>query len=364
MSIDRGEIGVPRHRFRHTVAMAPPPDRPARPGRSVTLADVARRVGVSGRTVSRVVNDEGGCTPETRERILAAIEELGYRPNLLARSLIRRRSDTIGLMATKLDDPFFPEVAEGVQAAVHRLGKTMFLASSDNDPARQYQALDSLRSHGVDGVIVFPAGDDRDGLVRLAAEGLPIVVINDEVSAPGLASVRADIQHGAELAVEHLVASGRTRIAMVADSRSHHSPRGSRRELGYRTVIERSGLTMPDDTVWPEANSLVGGRRAAEAMLDHGSRPDAIFAYNDLMALGALQTLLARGIRVPDDIALVGFDDITMCEVVTPQLTSVRIDRDVLGQTAVEALQDLLDDPGSSPATRLLAVSLVVRGSS
>ncbi len=124
---------------------------------NVTLDDVARHVGVSARTVSRVVNDEGGCTAETRARILAAIEALGYRPNLMARGLIRRRSDTIGLIAAELLDPFFPEIAEGVERAAHRLHRTMFLASTNNDRDRQRFALASLQGHGVDGVIVFPA---------------------------------------------------------------------------------------------------------------------------------------------------------------------------------------------------------------
>jgi LacI family transcriptional regulator len=336
----------------------------ARPPGGVTLADVARHVGVSARTVSRVVNDEGGCTAETRDRILDAIAELGYRPNLMARGLIRRRSDTIGLVTAEMLDPFFPEFADGVQAAAASIGRTIFLMSTDSDRVRQHRALTSLLGHGVDGVIVFPAGDSHDDLVRFAGDGLPIVVLNDEIEAPGIAVVTAEIEHGATLAIDHLVHRGRTRVAMLIDPRARAPERPSRREFGYRSSIEKAGLPVDPDLLVGVDNSIAGGRAGAEALLALERRPDAMFAYNDVIAIGALQHFVTHGVAVPDDIAVVGFDDIAMCEAVTPRLTSVRIDRELLGRTAVEALQFLANANGAAVEPRRLSVELIVRESS
>ena len=330
----------------------------------MTLDDVARYVGVSARTVSRVVNDEGGCTPATRGRILDAIAELGYRPNLMARGLIRRRSDTIGLVAAELLDPFFPEFADGVQAAAASIGRTIFLVSTDSDRARQHRALTSLLGHGVDGVIVFPAHDSHPDLVRFAGDGLPIVVLNDDVEAPRIAVVTAEIQQGATMAVDHLVEGGRTRVAMLIDRRAREPSRPSRREAGYRASLERAGVPVDPELIVEVENSIVGGRIGAEALLRLEPRPDAIFAYNDVIAIGALQHVVGHGLSVPGDVAIVGFDDIAMCEVVTPRLTSVRIDRDLLGRTAVEALQSLADADGEPVEPRRLSVELIVRESS
>lgn len=337
--------------------------RPAA-ARGATLADVAQLVGVSARTVSRVVNGEGGCTPATRDRILAAIDEVGYRPNLMARGLIRRRSDTIGLIAAEMLDPFFPEFAEGVQRAADELRRTMFLASSEVDGARQRRAITSLQGHGVDGVIVFPAGGTEADLVAIAADGLPLVIVNTPIDAPGIAVVTADIEGGAVAAVEHLADRGRQRIALVIDGHARALSAPSRRETGYREVVTRRFGEVDESLIMESANSLEGGRDAARRLLDMDTRPDAVFVYNDIMALGVLQALLAGGVRVPEDIAVVGFDDIMMCEAVTPRLSSVRIDRDLLGRTAVEQLQALLDHPDRVVPPVHLPVELVVRESS
>ena len=330
-------------------------------GSTVTLADVAKRVGVSARTVSRVVNNEGGCTEETRNRILAAIDELGYRPNLMARGLTRRRSDTIGLVTLEMQDPFFPEFAEGVDRAADAIGRTMFLASSGGDRQRQQRALASLMGHGVDGAVVFPASGSRSDLQQLAAE-LPIVVVNQQIESAGISSVSADIRSGAESAVDHLIDRGRRRIALliVGDARREATP--SRREFGFRDAHRARSLPVDEALVIEVDNSLDGGRSGAERALALPDRPDAIFAYNDVIAIGALQQCLSYDLSVPEDMAIVGFDDIMMCEAMTPTLTTVRIDRDRLGRAAVEMLQRLVDT--GSAESELVPVELIVRASS
>lgn len=329
--------------------------------RAVTLNDVARHVGVSARTVSRVVNDEGGCTEETKARILVAIDELGYRPNLMARALIRRRSDTIGLVTLEMLDPFFPEFADGVERSANAIGRTMFLATTGSDRVRQQRALKSMVGHGVDGAIVFPAVGTLDDLADFASNELPIVVVNLDAHSDRLASVSAEIRAGAEEAVAHLVSSGRRRIAMLVERAAHLGPKTARRELGYRTAIERSGLRVDESLIIDVDNSIEGGRAGLNRAMSLTDRPDAVFAYNDLIAIGALQRSHELGLAVPDDVAIVGFDDIAMCEAMTPQLTSVRIDRDQLGRLAVQTLQTLVET-GSAPSLRL-PVELVIRQS-
>jgi DNA-binding LacI/PurR family transcriptional regulator len=340
--------------------MATNGNQPA-PHGTVTLADVAEHVGVSARTVSRVVNDQGGCTAETRDRILAAIEELGYRPNLMARGLIKRRSDTIGLVSIAMLDPFFPEFADGVERAARDLGRTMFLASTGGDRERQQRALTSMVGHGVDGAIVFPAAHAVGDLVEFAAKEIPIVVINDEAQGVRISSVSAEIRAGAEMAVNHLLRGGRQRVAALLDRGARNAPRPSRREVGYHNALEAAGFAPDRHLIIDVDNSLEGGRVGLDEALARPNPPDALFAYNDLIAIGALQRALEIGISVPDDLAIVGFDDIEMCQAMTPTLTSVRIDRDQLGRVAVDMIRTLVED-GSVPSRRL-PVELVVRDS-
>jgi LacI family transcriptional regulator len=322
---------------------------------NTTLRDVAEQVGVSIRTVSRVVNNETGFSEATRSRVLDAVESLGYRPNLLARGLIKGRSGTVALVATELTDPFFPELAEGVQNAANELGLTLLVASTANNAARQATVLESLRSHAVDGLILFPtAGTERD-VVAVAASGLPTVAIDARWKAPGLVSVTSDIYDGARIATRHLVDGGRTCIAMISSVFSEQRTR----EAGY--VDELTGVGHP--IIERVDVTAAGGITAVEALLARHPNIDAIFAYNDLMAVGALKALRDAGRSVPGDVAVVGFDNIGLSEFVTPALTTIRIDRERLGREAINQLSTLMDNQAYSPELVELPVSLVVRES-
>ena len=325
--------------------------------REATLHDVARHVGVSTRTVSRVVNNEGGFSDATRTRVNDAIAELGYRPNLLARGLITKRSGTIGLIAGDMTDPFFPEVADGVQRVARELGLTMFFASTDGDRAQQRSVLESMRSHAVDGVLVFPAAGTQDDVIEFAQKGLRFVTIDEHIVAPNIVSVTSDIIGGAELAVRHLHDRGRRRVAMIANADSEKRWR----ERGYHTAVDSADATPLIERT--EATTA-GGMAAMERLLDGGADIDAVFVYNDLMALGAMRVLAQRGVRVPDDVAVVGFDNIEVSAVVTPSLTTINLDRMRLGRQALETLQVLRSGESTQLAPVTLPVELVVRESS
>ena len=330
----------------------------------VTLADVAAHVGVSPRTVSRVVNDQGGCSEDTRLRILAAIDELGYRPNLMARSLLNNRSNTIGLVGREFADPFFTELADGVQRAARSIGRTMFFATTDEGHARQREILTSLQGHGVDGVIVFSIPGSEEDLVRMAEFGLPLVLINHTLEGRNIATIQADLHGGAVRAVQHLVGRGRKRIAFATDRMTTVLQAAPRRQAGYREALANAGIRYDKRLVAFAANTVEGGRECVRRLMVLPTPPDAIFAYNDLMAIGALHELRRLGVSVPDDVAVVGFDDIAMCAAVDPRLTSVRIDRNLLGERAVALLQDLLEHPDEARGPEPFPVELIVRDSS
>lgn len=324
--------------------------------RASTLHDVAAVVGVSPRTVSRVVNDQGGFSEATRTRVLEAVETLNYRPNAMARALITRRSGTVAFIAPGLNDPFFPEVAEGVQNAALDANLTMFIALNDHDVQLEHDVLSRLEAYAPDGVIVYPAGGDARHLRTHLDGGLRMVVIDAPIDHPNAACVLADLRTGTTRAVEHLLSRGRRRLAMIASTKSPEERR--RREPGFLDALPPDVEPIVEHVV----PNMAGGRAAMRRILERAPDVDGLFAYNDVTAIGAMEELRASGRSVPDDVAVVGCDDIEMGSVVTPALTTIRIERERLGHEAVRALRCLVDDePIDSPV--VLPVELVVRDS-
>ena len=327
-----------------------------------TLHDVAALAGVSPRTVSRVVNDEAGFGEATRVRVLEAIEKLGYRPNMLARALITRRTGTLGLVVPQMVDPFFAELVDGVQAAAKASGRTMIIAKHDDDLAEFDSILETLSSFAVDGAIVYSPRADRATLVKHAMRGLPTVAFGMEISGMNLGSVLWDISRGAELGVEHLVRIGRTKLVMLSHTGAGNSLLLPRRETAFRHTLQSAGLEFSEARVVRRDPTIEGGRAAMEAVLAAGTAVDGVFAYSDAMAIGALQALAVAGLRVPHDVALVGFNDIAMCSALVPTLTSVRLDRAAIGREAVALLDRMRSEPDHHQPV-YVDVELIVRQS-
>ncbi len=318
-----------------------------------TLHDVAQRVGVSPRTVSRVVNGETGFSQATAKRVQAAIEELGYRPNLLARSLITKRSNTIGLIGVSLTDPFFPEVAEGVQREARELGLTMFFATTNDEPARLVAALDSMISRAVDGVIAFPVQADAGPLVKAADDGVNLVIVHPADPVPGINTISSDLGAGAVKAVEYLRSTGRVRIAYLGTST--RSP--NKRATGYLSAVEGEPRIV---TTAPTAE---GGLAGTREILKRWPNVDAIFAYNDIMALAAIQVINEHGLSVPDDVAVIGYDNIELSAYVSPPLTTMDMDHVTLGAKSVRLLHSLIENPDKEPEHVVHPVNLQIRRS-
>ncbi len=332
---------------------------------STTIADVAERAGVSTATVSRVLAGLGGARPATRERILAAASELGYRPSGIARSLKSRTTRTFGLIVTDIENPFFPQLVRAVEDAARDEGYALLLCNASEDPDREGAYLDLLAERRVDGVVIAASSLGVHHREWLAASPLPVVLVN--CGAPGveLPSIASDNVDGGRMAAQHLLDLGHRRIGVLtAPPRNVDGPD---RLAGVREALSRA-LGLPDPPVAMDDAGVQGGERAMRRLLADGPDPTGVVAYNDLMAIGAMRAIRASGRRVPDDISLVGFDDVDLAAYVDPPLTTIVQATAAMGRWAVEQLSASVaaarDGERTLPAGPvLLPVRLEVRGS-
>jgi LacI family transcriptional regulator len=293
-----------------------------------TIADVALRSGVSTATVSRILSGSAPARPETRERVLAAARDLGYRPSAIARALKRRETRTLGLVVTDITNPFYPQVVRAVEVAAHELGYGIILANGGDDPARELAHLDLLVDRRVDGIIVASSRMTRHHAARLREISVPVVLVNDPIAGSGLPTATADHRRGARLAAGHLVELGHRRIGHIS-APSGHAAAGLRRR-GVRDALRQ----LDEPIVAVGDGGVDGGAAAVPELLRAGVT--GIVAYNDLTAIGALRALREQGARVPADVSLVGFDDIPMAAWTDPPLTTIRQHTEQLGRWAVE----------------------------
>ncbi|HEX8694746.1 MAG TPA: LacI family DNA-binding transcriptional regulator [Longimicrobium sp.] len=328
---------------------------------SVTIRDVAQRAGVSVATVSRVLNRSGVVREETRQRVEGAAAELRYTPNSTARSLITRRTSTFGVVLPDLYGEFFSEVIRGMDPLARQSGYHLLLSSSHDDQREIQFALGAM--HGrVDGLIVMSPNVRAAALAASLPAGVPVVLLNCEADGGPFPALNVDNFGGAREMVRHLAALGHRRIGMVRGGDANFDAR--ERLRAYRAALAEAGLEGADGR-WeaPGDFTEAGGWRAARELAGRGDRPTAIFCANDSMAVGAMSALRAAGLRVPDDVAVAGFDDIPIARYLSPPLTSVHVDVHRLGARAVEILVEALADPDAPPAQELVPTRLVVRRS-
>lgn len=331
---------------------------------AVSVRDVAAAAGVSVGTVSNVMNQPEKVSATTVERVQAVIAELGFVRNDAARQLRAGRSRSIGLVVPDAGNPFFADVARGAEARADDDMLAVLLGNSDEDPSREDNYLDLFREQRVNGVLITPASDDIDKLLRVQAAGIPVVLVDHEVPGSAFCSVSVDDVEGGFLAAQHLLQIGRRRLVFVggpgAVAQVAHRLEGARRAVDAVPGATLEVIGMPALTVLH--GRAVGEEIAARAEAD---RPDAIFAANDLLAVGLLQALtMFRTIRVPEDIALVGYDDIDFATATVVPLTSVRQPAQLIGRTAVELLLRSISDPEGDYDRRVrFRPELVVRES-
>nr|MBA2255005.1 LacI family DNA-binding transcriptional regulator [Chloroflexota bacterium] len=338
---------------------------------AATIGDVAAEAGVSTATVSRVLSGADPTRPATRDRVLAAVRALDYRPSGVARSLKLRTTRTIGLLITDILNPYYPEIVRGVEDAAREIGFSVLLCNGAEDPAREAAYLELLAERRVDGILIAASRLTERHARWLLRSSIPIVIINSNSPEGSFPSVRSDNVAGGRLAAEHLLGLGHRVLGYLGGPTADDAER--ERYAGMREAVRAAGI---DAETLPQTNGdghVAGGMRAAEELLAGRPELTGIVCYNDLSAIGAIRAIRAASRRVPRDVSIVGFDDIDEAQWVDPPLTTIRQQTAEMGRRAVVALAPRLPPargtaslPGMSPPDgdrQLLPVELVVRGS-
>jgi LacI family transcriptional regulator, galactose operon repressor len=325
---------------------------------TATIADVAAKAGVSTATVSRVLAGVGRARPDTQARVLEAARALDYRPSEVARSLKRRSTQTLGLIITDIENPYFPQLVRSVEDAARAAGYSVLLCNAADDAEREASYLDLLVDRRVDGLIIAASSLGARQGEWLTAAPIPVVLVNTEAPEAGLPTIMSDNTGGARMATEHLLGLGHRRFGyLMPPPRNVDAPA---RLGGVRTALREAGCPS-DALTLADGDALVGGGEAAAiSLLERAPGVTAIVAYNDLMAIGALRAARGRGRRVPADISVVGFDDIPVAAFVDPPLTTISQRTEEMGRWAVERL---IGEDGLGAASVKLPVDLQVRES-
>jgi LacI family transcriptional regulator len=331
---------------------------------AVSVRDVAATASVSVGTVSNVLNRPEKVAPDTVARVMAAIDELGFVRNDAARQLRAGRSRSIGLVVLDVRNPFFTDVARGAEDRAAEDSMTILLGNSDENADRERSYLDLFEEQRVHGVLISPLGEDETRLQRLRGRDTPVVLVDRVSRDRSLSSVSVDDIVGGELAVRHLLETGRRRIAFVGGPASIRQV-ADRLEGARRAVAAEPDASL--EVVETESLTVLEGRAAGEAIRERpaGERPDAVFAANDLLAMGVLQALNMMGsVRVPEDIALIGYDDIDFASAAVVPLSSIRQPASLIGYTAVDLLlKEAASSEGFTAEQVVFQPELVVRES-
>ena len=327
----------------------------------VTMSDVAREANVSLMTVSRVVNNKSDVSPATRRRVLKIVEELGYRPSGIARGLATRRTGTLGLVVPDVANPFFADVARGAEHVAYANGYNVFLCNTDENPQREEAVLQSLEEKRVDGLVLCSSRLGDDQLRALLLWHPAVVLVNRRLEGEGIGSVVVNDEAGGQAATRHLLQAGHQAIGFLAGPVVSHS--GRQRGIGHRAALAAAGLAYNPDWTRHCSPVVEGGQEAARELLTAHPELTALLCYNDLVAVGALQTCLDLERRVPDDVAVVGCDDIPLAALVTPPLTTCRVPRYELGVQATRLLLNQIDGGSGKGSEIVLQPELILRAS-
>jgi LacI family transcriptional regulator len=332
---------------------------------ATTMKRIAGELGVSITTVSKVLNNHDDISPATRARVLAKVEELGYRPNAVARSLTLRRTHTLGIVIPDLMHSFFVEIVAGIEPVASEKGYGLLLCSSGENPVKERSELQLLHGRQVDGIVLASAPGAGNGelLREFRSHGIGLVMIDrDDYANVTCHRVLTDDERVGVLATEHLLASGRKAIAHLAGPRPMHA---KRREKGWKDALRAAGIRPPAEWLVAAGFMDPDGKRAMKRLLTVRPRIDAVFAANDPAAIGAMKAIWEAGLRVPDDIAVVGAGDIALGDLLKVPLTTVSWSRAELGRQAAELLLNPLDQENGDAPTRRVIIPphLVVRES-
>lgn len=325
-----------------------------------TMREVAREAGVSVATVSRVINNKGAVSQETEKQVLNTIKRLNYKPNAVARSLSIRKSNNIALIVPSINNPFFPKLVKAVEDIAQSKGYKVFLCNTDNSRDRLVEYLDSLRHHFVDGIIINSENLNESDLVELKKHNIPVVAIDRTLSSNLLPSISVNNRYGGQLATEHLIQVGCQRIGHLRGPEDIIT--ANDRFWGYREKLK--GFDWFDQS-WSALVdfSVEGGYRGMKELLQRHPDIDGVFAANDLVALGALKAAIEWGCKVPDDLAIVGFDGIDITKLIVPSITTIQQPIYRIGELAMREVLRFIKNPNATVKKYELEVTLVQRES-
>jgi LacI family transcriptional regulator len=328
----------------------------------ITMRDVAERAGVSVTSVSHVVNHTRVVSDDLRERVLTVMNELGYQPNALARSLRRKETYTIGVIMTNSADPFFAEITRGVEDTCFEQGYTIILCNSDSDLDKELFYTNVLSKKRVDGILFLAAGGKSTQHIRTVQErGTPLVVVDRYIPDLAVDTVLIDNARGGWLATQHLIELGHQRIGCIAGPSD--LTLSAERVTGYRNALQAASLAADETLIIRGDFQYESGYQAAEQFFTHPTPPTALFACNDLMAIGAINAAAKHGWPVPAQLSVVGFDDIRMAAYINPLLTTIAQPKYEMGSIATTMLLERIQDQEMPPSQKLLPTHLVVRES-
>lgn len=325
----------------------------------VSIKDVAEAAGVSTATVSRVLTNGLHVRPEVRERVLAAVERLGYRPNLVARSLRSQQSTTLGLIVSDIRNPFFTAISRAVEDTAYEQGYSIMLCNTDENPEKEAIYLNLMQDTGIAGVIISPTRQS-DTIFAGSSFPLPIVVVDRPIENRDVDAVLLDNVNAAYRLTTHLIEQGYQSIGILSSEMST----GKERQEGYEKALRAHGLTPRTEHMKNVSPKMEVGYEATLKILDTVKPPDALFTVNSLLAAGALQAIRERNLTIPDDIALVTFDETTWASLMQPAITLIAQPTYEIGKTATELLLQRIADPGRPTRHVILTGQLLVRGSS
>ena len=327
----------------------------------MNIKEVAKRARVSTATVSRTINEPAKVRPQTAERVRKAITDLNFYPNTHARTLVSGRSRMVGLIVSDITNPFFPDLVKSFEDHAVQSGLEVLLGNTGYSPERMAGCVRRMVERKVDGVAVMTSETDPNLLVELTRKNIPTVVLDTGKAGPLTAVIHIDYQQGIHEALRHLLALNHRRIAFITGPLQLASART--RQAAFISGLKAAGIIAPREMIEHGDHRIEGGAAAMGNLLRLPERPTAVMASNDLMAIGALATIHEAGLRVPDDISLVGFDDIAFARLTQPPLTTVALSREQLAVSALTAIERLLDGDSSPREEYEVATTLVVRGS-
>ena len=327
----------------------------------MNIKKVAERAKVSTATVSRLLNKTSYISPETAKKVWTAIEELGYYPNINARGLASGRSHLLGLIVSDIVNPFYPELVKSFEECAVEKGFELIMANTNYDPARTAMRVRQLIERRVDGVAVMTSEMDQALIDELSTRGIPIVFLDTGELQENISNIRIDYEQGISEAANHLLDLGHRRIGFISGPPDLKSSKI--RRSAFLRFLRQHGIIEKKELVTTGNHKISGGRAAMTQLLELSERPTAVLASNDLTAIGALQAVRNHGLHVPEDISLIGFDDIALAASTDPPLTTVNVSRVRVAEAAFNSLFELIDGEPEIGREVLVETKLVIRES-